>query len=102
MPTKCKATARGVVVSIYVHPSAKKDLIETTDEIVAYTREPAEGNRANIAIVKLLSKGLGIPRSNISIIRGSTSRVKEIGISGITPDQLERLNSKEGIEKAER
>jgi hypothetical protein len=62
-----------------------------TDGIEIYTRAPPEGNRANIAVIKMLSKGLGIPQSNISIVRGATSRMKEVHITGMSPEELLRL-----------
>jgi hypothetical protein len=91
MPVKVKTTAGGVIVTVYVRPSAKQDRIDTTDGIEIHTREPPEGNRANIAVIKMLSRVLGIPRSNISIVRGAMSRVKEVHIAGMGIEGLERL-----------
>lgn len=88
---RVKVTADGVIVSIYVHPSAKQDRIDTTDGIEIYTREPPKGNRANVAVIMMLSKALSIPRREISIVRGAASRVKEIYVRGISPDKMERL-----------
>jgi uncharacterized protein (TIGR00251 family) len=88
---RLKNTKDGVILSVYVHPSAKQDRIDTTEGIEIYTREPPKENKANYAIVKLLSKALGIPRQDISIIRGATSRAKEIHIHGINTDKLKRL-----------
>jgi uncharacterized protein (TIGR00251 family) len=102
MPAKLRPTPNGVIVSVYVHPSAKKDWIEAAGEIEVYTREPAVDNRANVAVIKMLSKALGIPRRNISIIRGSTYRVKELHIAGVRPGQLESLVSKNGIAKVQK
>ncbi|MCB1113410.1 MAG: DUF167 domain-containing protein [Chlamydiia bacterium] len=39
-----------------------------------------EDNKANKALLKLLSKHLKVPVSSIEIIRGQTSRVKQIQI----------------------
>jgi len=88
---KVKVTKDGVIVSVYVHPSAKQDRIDTTDSIEIYTREPPKGNKANIAVIMMLSKVLGIPRREISIVRGAASRVKEIYIHSISPDKLKHL-----------
>jgi uncharacterized protein (TIGR00251 family) len=94
MPVKVKVATDGVIISVYVHPSAKQDRIDTKDGIEIHTRAPPEGNRANIAVIKMLSRVLGIPRREISIVRGAASRVKEIHIGGINPDRLERLLKK--------
>jgi uncharacterized protein (TIGR00251 family) len=87
---KCRAVAGGIVFPIYVHPSSKDESIRATDEIEVFTRAPAEGNKANMAVIKMLSKALGIPRKNITIIRGSASRTKEIYIASMTPEIIEQ------------
>jgi uncharacterized protein YggU (UPF0235/DUF167 family) len=43
---------------------------------------PADG-RANEELIALLSKKLDIPKSNLSLVRGSKSRDKEIEVSGL-------------------
>lgn len=91
MPVEMKATPYGVIVTVYVRPSARQERIDTADGIEIQTKEPPEGNRANVAVIKMLSKTLGVPENSISIIRGATSRVKEIHIAGIRPVDLERL-----------
>jgi uncharacterized protein (TIGR00251 family) len=101
MPPNLRATQNGVIVPVYVHPSAKKDEIEVADEITVYTKEPAVDNRANIATIKALSKALNIPRSNVSILRGSTGRVKELYISGVSSVQIERLCGKNQFKKVQ-
>ena len=91
IPVGVKITKDGVIVSVYVRPSAKQDKINTKDGIEIYTREPPIGNKANVAVIKMLSSALGISRREISIVRGATSRVKEIYIRGISPDKLNSL-----------
>jgi uncharacterized protein (TIGR00251 family) len=86
-----KVTGDGIITTVYVHPSARQDRVDTTDGIEIHTREPPEGNRANIAVIKMLSKRLKIPKNQISIVRGGTSRVKEIRIAGIRPEDFKRL-----------
>lgn len=88
---KARATAGGIIVTVYVRPSARRDMMIITDGIEIHTREPAEGNRANMAVLKMLSKALNIPRNRVSIVRGATSRVKELHIAGMAPEGLERL-----------
>jgi uncharacterized protein (TIGR00251 family) len=86
-----KVTGDGVIITVYVRPSARQDRVDTTDSIEIHTREPPEGNRANIAVIKMLSKRLKVPKNQISIVRGGTSRVKEIHIVGIRPEDFKRL-----------
>jgi uncharacterized protein (TIGR00251 family) len=46
---------------------------------VRVSAAPADGE-ANAAVIKLLSKELGIPRSAIAIVSGETSRYKRISL----------------------
>jgi len=99
MPLKLRATVGGTMAPVYVHPRAKDERIVANEEIEVYTREPAEGSRANTAVVRLLSDAIGVPRRNISIVRGSTSRLKEVHIAGLAPDRIEQSLRKGAIEK---
>mgnify|MGYP000427444852 CR=1 FL=1 len=42
---------------------------------VAVTAAP-EGGKANAAVIKLLAKALGVPKSRLTLIQGATSRDK--------------------------
>ena len=50
---------------------------------------PVEGE-ANAALIHLLSKALGVPKSSVSLARGGQSRLKMIEIAGIEDDDLRR------------
>lgn len=88
---KARYTKDGVIVSVHVHPSARNDGIDTTDGIVIHTRQPPRGNKANTAVIAMLSRALGIPRGNIAIVRGASSRNKEVHIRGLSPEGLDHL-----------
>lgn len=49
---------------------------------------PVEGE-ANAALLKLLSKALGVPKSSVSLDRGGQSRLKMISVGGLTDDELQ-------------
>ena len=51
----------------------------------------ASDGAANAAVLALLAKAVGRPKSALSIISGETSRVKLIEIDGLEPADLERL-----------
>jgi uncharacterized protein YggU (UPF0235/DUF167 family) len=40
-----------------------------------------EGGKANAAVLKLLAKALGVPKSRLAIVQGETGRDKVIEIS---------------------
>jgi len=48
---------------------------------------PVEGE-ANTALLKLLAKSLGVPKSAVSLDRGGQSRTKMISVDGLTEDEL--------------
>jgi len=50
------------------------------EELEIRVAEPPADGAANDAVVKLLAKALGLSRSELSIISGSTSRHKRIAI----------------------
>ncbi len=85
-----RETRNGVIVSVYVLPSSgKNELVLEGDELHILTKEPPEGNKANISTLKIISKSLHIPQSSITIIRGRSDRKKEILILGVTTSKLE-------------
>jgi len=69
-------------VNIHIKPNSKKGpLVEATgDGLVVFVREVAADNQANEALIKLLSKYYGVPKSRVKIIRGHTGRQKVVEI----------------------
>ncbi len=80
----------GVVVSVKVQPNASKDRVvgEHADKIkIAVTVAPEKG-KANKAVIKVLSRWLGVKSSDIHIVSGETSRDKKVFIRNITEKDL--------------
>jgi uncharacterized protein (TIGR00251 family) len=67
---------------IRVTPNAKREEVSTDAAGLtkAFVRAPAIDGRANEALIKLLSKEYGVPKSRISITRGISSRNKTVEI----------------------
>ena len=59
---------------------------------------PPEGGKANRKVVELLSKALKVPKSDVEIVRGETSRIKLVRIEGA---DLVTLQEKLRVEVAE-
>jgi len=51
--------------------------------------EPPVNDAANRAVLILLAEALGVPRSQVSLVRGAHGRDKLIRISGVSRDLLE-------------
>jgi uncharacterized protein YggU (UPF0235/DUF167 family) len=54
---------------------------------VRLTAPPAEG-AANDALIKLLARALGVPRSRVKVARGAASRNKLVEVLGISNEDL--------------
>lgn len=70
-------------VVVRVKPGSRKGpLVEAagTGELTIHVQEQAVEGKANEAVVKLLAKHLGVPRSRVALVSGATSRVKRFRI----------------------
>lgn len=82
-------------ITVKLTPGAKKNEVFgwETDAAgerflrVSVTAAPEKG-KANAALIKLLSKHWGIPKSAITIVRGETSRMKVIEVAEADPAVL--------------
>ena len=60
--------------------------------LVKVTAPPVD-SAANAAVIDLLSSALDLPKRAIRIVRGETSRTKQLEIDGLTLDEIRaRLN----------
>ena len=61
---------------------------------------PAEGGRANDAVVGLMAETLALPRTSVSIVSGHGARDKIVELAGLELEQIERrLSSAAGKER---
>ncbi len=92
----------GIRLHLRVTPNAGLDRIdgfETRDDGTTVLRVrvkavPDKG-KANAAVIALLGKALGVPKSAITLISGDTARLKTLHVSG-TPDDLAAALAKLG------
>jgi uncharacterized protein (TIGR00251 family) len=60
--------------------------------VQARVAAPPVDGQANAALVKLLAKALGVPRSTVGVVRGQTAREKVVRVDGLsTADAHARL-----------
>ncbi len=82
-------TADGVRVSVRLTPKARRNRIDGPAAEagggavlkVSVTAAP-EGGKANAALIKLLAKEWGLPKTSLSITRGAADRRKTLLIRG--------------------
>ena len=69
-------------IKIKVNAGAKKNLIEQTGDgqIKIKINKPAVDGKANKGIIEFLSEILNVPKSNIIILRGEKTSVKDLRI----------------------
>lgn len=68
-------------ISVRVKPKSREEKIEKADNgYTVYIKEQPIENRANIALIKLLSKYFNVPKSKINILAGIKSKNKIIEI----------------------
>jgi uncharacterized protein (TIGR00251 family) len=59
---------------------------------------PAEGGRANQAVVGLLAETLGVPRSSVHVVSGHGARDKILELAGVAADETDRRLAAAGKE----
>lgn len=72
-----------MIIKVKVKTSSSKDLVEEITqhkEYIICVKAAPENNKANISVIKILSKYFKTPDSNIKIIKGKTQRNKLIEV----------------------
>jgi len=79
-----KKSRRGITLKVRVEPKSSKRGISGLlgDSIKVKVHAPPVGGAANEELIEILSKELGIRKSDIQIVRGSSSRDKIVEIAG--------------------
>ena len=77
-----------MLLRVRVTPRARRNAVEGLIDLpdglalrVAITAPP-EDSKANTAVLKLIAKALGLPKTSLSVEAGKTSRSKSIFIPG--------------------
>ena len=71
-----------MIITVHVKPQSRENSIEWIDNETAKisVTAPADKGKANEAVIEVLSKDLKVAKSLIEIIRGKTTRIKQITI----------------------
>ena len=84
-----RAETDGIVVTVRLTPKADRDAlagIEILSDghpvVRARVRAVPEDGAANKALIALLAKQFGRPKSALTLVSGATSRVKQVRVSG--------------------
>lgn len=73
-------------IAIHVTPKSGRDEVAgwRGGELSVRVTAPPEGGKANSAACALLADVLGIPKSTVRVVRGETSRHKQLEIENVT------------------
>ena len=85
----------GIILKIFVRPNSPNDrLCLKNDELIAFISEPPRGGKANLALIKLLSRTFKKGKENFRIIRGTHERVKLVLVKGFDENSIINLTKK--------
>lgn len=96
-----KPHSEGAVLSVKLTPKASKNALTRVEADVngksllrASVTTVPENGKANAALIKLLSKKLGLPKTSIRLIAGEQSRYKTVLFEGEPGELILALSDK--------
>ena len=82
-------STEGISVALRVTPRGGRDDIDGVETLAngksvvkIRVRAIAEGGEANRAVTELLARALGVPKRNVRLLAGATSRLKQVAVDG--------------------
>ena len=84
--------ADGVSLAVWVTPGAPRSEVTGVADGRLRLRlaAPAQGGKANVELVRLVAKTLGVPRRQVDLATGATGRRKVLRVRGVTLEQARR------------
>jgi len=79
-----RQTDEGVIILVHAQPNARQSAIAGVhgDELKIRLHAPPVDGKANAALLELLREVLDVSRSDVEIVRGETSRSKQVLVRG--------------------
>ena len=86
-------TADGVVIRVHVQPKARREQIIGMHggRIKLAVTEPPDKGKANEAVVRLIAAKLNLSASRVELLRGDTSRQKDLLVRNLEAAEASRL-----------
>jgi len=80
-----------VRLAVHVTPRAGvNDVVGWRDgELQVRVKAPPESGKANAATCVVIARALRVPKSRVHVVRGETSRHKQLEIEGVDASELE-------------
>ena len=90
-------SSAGISIALRVTPRGGRDSIDGIEQLSdgrsvlkVRVRAIADAGEANRAVLALLAKSLGVPKASVSLLSGTTSRLKQVAIAG-DPARLDEV-----------
>jgi uncharacterized protein len=79
-----------LTIEVQVHSKSSHDEISgiVNGRLKVKASVPPVGGKANHRLKEIISRALGLPISDVNILRGKTSRIKVLRIEGVTQDKF--------------
>lgn len=83
-----RISTAGVSIALRVTPRGGRDGVDGIEQlsdgrtVKLRVRAIADGGEANRAVLVLLAKSLGVPKASVSLLSGTTSRLKQVAVAG--------------------
>lgn len=84
---------KGVTIPVWVSAGASRDRVmgEHGGALKVSVAAAPERGKANKAVCELVAKTLGIPRAQVSLVSGETSRDKRLLVRGLSFAEIEAV-----------
>ncbi len=93
-PKAFERTREGASLHCRVQPGASRSGIAGAygeDAVKIALASPPVDGKANKELCAMLAKLCNVPKADVSVLSGETSRSKRVGIRGVTPEDLMKL-----------
>jgi uncharacterized protein YggU (UPF0235/DUF167 family) len=91
-------TADGVALMVRLTPKGGRDTIGSIDALadgrtvlMARVRAAPADGEANLALIRLIAKTVGVPPRDVALVAGATARLKRLTVSGDGPALIAAL-----------
>ncbi|MHA7631969.1 DUF167 domain-containing protein [Corallococcus sp. M7] len=90
-----KAMQTGVELTVLVQPRASRTQVvgEHDGQLKIQLAAPPVDGEANAALVEFIAKTLGVPRRQVTLVAGDTSRRKRLRVEGVDAAAAEAVIS---------
>lgn len=75
-------------LKVKVTPRASRSKIVWGETVKVYVTSPPVDGEANEAVVEVVAKALGIAKSRVDIVQGTTGRLKTLRVTGMGESEI--------------